>query len=201
MRSYAIVPLLSSAVLASPTAWGPGWGNPGWGGHKPSGGGWGWPWGHGGPPGAPSNAAAYFLYNDPAGASIVSLKIGPDGKLEDDPMKTSTGGMGSLQVESTGAPAMADTLGSQGSVCVKDNVSGRENHSAITVLTDTVQMLFTVNAGSDTVSMFLIDPQSPTTPKLVGSPMSTLGDFPISVDYSPELHKGMTIAMSLQSSR
>lgn len=52
------------------------------------------------------------------------------------------------------------------------------------------QMLFTVNAGSDTVSMFSIDPQSPMEPKLVGSPVSTLGDFPISVDYSPQLHKG-----------
>lgn len=120
MRSAAVLPLLSSAVLASPTGWNPGWdGNkqPGWGW-----GSWGWGWGKQ-PPYAPSTSVAYFLYNEPAGASIVSIKIGQDGKLVDDPMKTSTSGMGSLQVNASGAPAMADTLGSQGSVTIKENVS------------------------------------------------------------------------------
>lgn len=122
MRSYAIVPLLSSAVLASPAAW-----NPSWDGNKQPGWGWGsWgrgkqPFPHGPPPHGSPNAVAYFLYNDPTGNSIVSLKIGQDGKLSD-PMKTPTGGVGSLEVDNTGAPFMSDTLGSQGSVCVKDNV-------------------------------------------------------------------------------
>lgn len=52
-------------------------------------------------------------------------------------------------------------------------------------------MLFAVNAGSDTLSMFVIDPQSPMEPKLVGSPANTLGNWPMSVDYSPQLRKGM----------
>lgn len=119
MRSSAALPLLASAVLASPTAW-----NPGSNGNKQPGWGWGsggnWGWGQHHPP---STSVAYFLYNDPAGASIVSIKIGQDGRLVDDPMKTSTGGMGSLQVNASGDPAMTDTLGSQGSVTIKDNVS------------------------------------------------------------------------------
>lgn len=118
MRSAAVLPLLSSAVLASPAAW-----NPGWHGNKQPSWGWGSGWGWGKPHGPPSSAVAYFLYNDPAGASLVSIKIGQDGKLVDDPMKTATGGVGSLQVNASGAPAMADTLGSQGSVTIKDNVS------------------------------------------------------------------------------
>ncbi|KAF2162730.1 hypothetical protein M409DRAFT_68993 [Zasmidium cellare ATCC 36951] len=177
MRSSAILPLLSSAAVASPAGWQPGWGGnkqPSWGWGS-WGGGWGWGKPHGPPPYSPSTSVAYFLYNDPAGASIVSLEIGQDGKLVDDPVKTATGGVGSLQVNASGSPAMSDTLGSQGSVTIKDN------------------LLFTVNAGSDTLSLFFIDPQSPTKPKLVGSPINTLGNFPISVDYSPQLRKACVL--------
>lgn len=54
-------------------------------------------------------------------------------------------------------------------------------------------MLFTVNAGCNTVSMFEIDPNDPTHPKLIGRPAPTGGDFPVSIDYSPKYRKGTCI--------
>ena len=70
----------------------------------------------------PHSPVAYFLDNDPAGNSIVSLKISSDGTLSD-PVRTSTNGCGSFQVNATGAAVMADTLGSQGAVRVSGDVS------------------------------------------------------------------------------
>lgn len=55
---------------------------------------------------------------------------------------------------------------------------------------DIIQYLFTVNAGSNTVSMFAIDPESPRHLRLVGKPVDTLGEFPQSVAYSPRLQTG-----------
>jgi hypothetical protein len=38
--------------------------------------------------------------------------------------------------------------------------------------------------------MFLIDPQDPLHPRLIGEPARSLGDIPVSVAYSPELNTG-----------
>lgn len=69
-----------------------------------------------------------------------------------------------------GTPAGPDGLFSQGAVKVSQNY------------------LFTVNAGSNTLSFFTIDPKDPLYPRLVGQPVDTEGDFPTSVDYSPQLN-------------
>lgn len=45
-------------------------------------------------------------------------------------------------------------------------------------------MLVAVNAGSNTVSLFTISKTDPTVLKLIGQPVSTLGDFPVSVTLS-----------------
>jgi hypothetical protein len=71
--------------------------------------------------------AAYFLDNNPAGASIISLKIAEDGTLSS-PVRTSTGGKGlfALTAGTNGAPAAAggaDTLFTQDSVVVSGDVS------------------------------------------------------------------------------
>jgi len=42
-------------------------------------------------------------------------------------------------------------------------------------------MLVTVNPGSNTVSMFSIDPTNPTDIKMVGGPVSSEGEFPMSI--------------------
>ncbi|KAK3642767.1 hypothetical protein LTR56_010591 [Elasticomyces elasticus] len=112
---------------------------------------------------------AYFLDNDPSGNSIVSLVTDRHGMLSS-PVRTSTRGRGSDVVSLAGVPAAVDTLGSQGSVVVSGN------------------LLFTVNAGSNTASMFVIDPADASYPRLIGTPVDTLGEFPISVDYSPILN-------------
>ncbi|KAK3614791.1 hypothetical protein LTR56_027019 [Elasticomyces elasticus] len=91
---------------------------------------------------------AYFLDNDPLGNSIVSLVIDRDGMLSN-PVRTLTGGRGSDIVSLAGVPAGVDTLGSQGSVVVSGN------------------LLFTVNAGSNTVSLFVIDSADASHPRLI----------------------------------
>lgn len=45
-------------------------------------------------------------------------------------------------------------------------------------------MLVAVNAGSNTVSLFTISSADPTVLRLVGKPVSTLGEFPVSVALS-----------------
>jgi hypothetical protein len=56
--------------------------------------------------------AVYFLDNNPAGASIISLKIAEDGTLSH-PVRTSTGGQGLLALTAgmNGAPAAAGGAG------------------------------------------------------------------------------------------
>lgn len=59
--------------------------------------------------------AAYFLKNDPAGSSIISLKISDwDGTLSD-PVETPTGGKGliGLTASSTGGPPTTNQAGEQ----------------------------------------------------------------------------------------
>ena len=131
-------------------------------------------WPHPGPSVPNVGSAAYFLENDPSGNNIVSLQIKSDGQLAN-PTRTPTGGKGSLMVNATNSPVSADTLGSQGSVVVKG------------------EYLFTVNAGSNTLSLFTIDPWNPFHPRLVGSPVDTLGQFPISVDYSAKIQQACVL--------
>ncbi|RMZ22563.1 hypothetical protein D0859_13402 [Hortaea werneckii] len=163
--------LLATIVSATP------WGNPYWQHNGPPDAGEPF-YGHNGPHhfGAPIGqygegltSAAYFLDNNPNGSAIIALTVGPDGLLSD-PVCTPTGGYGAISVNPDGSPRPVDTLSSQGSVTVKGNI------------------LFTINAGSNTVVMFNIDPQDPTNLKMVGSPADTMGEFPVSVDYSDELH-------------
>lgn len=126
--------------------------------------------------------AAYFLDNNPGGASVVSLNIFSNGTLSN-PVRTSTGGNGSYGkwiISDPSAPddtgfAGPDSLFSANSVVVSGN------------------FLFVVNAGSNTLSMFTIDSINPQHLVLVGKPANTLGDFPISVAYSEKLNIGTFI--------
>ncbi|KAK5110383.1 hypothetical protein LTR62_006091 [Meristemomyces frigidus] len=134
--------------------------------HGPPPGSWGqgWGWGSG-----YANKAIYFLENNPSGSSIVSMKISTNGSISN-PKRTATGGVGSITLNSTGQPVAADSFQSQSSVFVSGDY------------------LFTVNAGSDTVSMFRIDPHDATNIMLVGSPAGSGGQFPNSVTYSRALN-------------
>ncbi|MCJ1284367.1 hypothetical protein MMC26_003698 [Xylographa opegraphella] len=118
--------------------------------------------------------AAYTLDNDGAGAYILALRIDLANGTVSPPVKTPTGGLGLLGTTATG-PAGPDGLFGQNAVLVSEDY------------------LFTVNPGSNTVSMFSINVDNPTNLTMVGQPASTLGEFPMSVAYSPTLKMVCTI--------
>ncbi len=120
--------------------------------------------------------ALYTLSNDPSGAKILALSLnGPNGQVSA-PTLTATGGNGLLGLNigppfgTAGSPAGPDALFDSGAVKVSQNY------------------LFAVNPGSHTLSLFVIHPWDPLHPRLVGKPVDTQGEFPISVDYSPKHH-------------
>ncbi|MCJ1312338.1 hypothetical protein MMC25_006012 [Agyrium rufum] len=117
----------------------------------------------------PSAKALYFADNDPEGNHIYALTVNSNGSLSDGGVYL-TGGLGGALIQpGTNMPDIEDALSSAGSV-----VSANEQ-------------LFVVNAGSHTLSMFNIDPNSPTNLTLVGEPVDTLGDYPVSVAASAKL--------------
>jgi len=108
--------------------------------------------------------AAYFITNEPNGNFIVGSEIGTDGKLT---FKHATfaGGRGAHGVTNAIGP---DAFFSQGAI----RTAGRS--------------VFTVNAGSNTIAMFSIDPKDPANLRMVGRPVSTGGEFPVSVAVSKQ---------------
>ncbi|KUJ20110.1 uncharacterized protein LY89DRAFT_682894 [Mollisia scopiformis] len=121
-----------------------------------------------------TNRAAYFLNDDPTGSSIVSLKISVQDGTVSDPILTSTGGKGLQALTASATAGVAPAPGGGDPLFVQD---------AVVVSGD---YLFTVNAGSNTVSMFTIDPTNPWQPKLL-STASSQGEFPVSITYSAAL--------------
>ncbi|KAG0650312.1 hypothetical protein D0Z07_3218 [Hyphodiscus hymeniophilus] len=115
-----------------------------------------------------TNAKAIYFMTNSAKNSIVALKVAADGTLSNGSI-TATGGAGMSGLDSTGAPAAPDSIFSQGAVKVTGNT------------------LVAVNPGSNTLSMFTISVHDPTHLTIVGKPVSTLGEFPLSVAVSASL--------------
>ncbi|KAL8788301.1 MAG: hypothetical protein Q9195_007357 [Heterodermia aff. obscurata] len=116
----------------------------------------------------PNAKAIYLLTNDAAGNSVVAMKVAADGTLSDGSI-TPTGGNGASGIDGKSkAPAAPDALFSQSALKVEGN------------------MLVAVNAGSNTLTMMLISADDPTNLTIVGQPVSTLGEFPVSVALSPK---------------
>jgi len=111
---------------------------------------------------AASNAvgAAYFITNEPTGNFVVAASIGSDGQLTLQ-QATSSEGLGSHGGPGTGP----DGLFSQGAV--KASAAG--------------QIVAAVNAGSNTLSVYSIDPTNPTNLELIGKPVGSGGEFPVSL--------------------
>ncbi|KAJ7593110.1 hypothetical protein C8J56DRAFT_930417 [Mycena floridula] len=109
--------------------------------------------------------AAYFITNEPDGNFVVSADIGSDGKLNLR-QAVSAGGIGSHGND--GGVNGPDPLFTQGAV----------KASAAS------QMLVTVNSGSNTISLFSIDPTNPSQLKMVGKPVGSGGEFPVSVAFN-----------------
>ncbi|KAJ6531801.1 hypothetical protein B0H19DRAFT_1214136 [Mycena capillaripes] len=104
--------------------------------------------------------AAYFISNEPDGNFVVAAAIGSDGKLTLR-QATSAQGLGSHGVPGTGP----DPLFTQGAV--KASAAGN--------------IVATVNAGSNTLSVFNIDPTNPTNLEMIGKPVGSGGEFPVSL--------------------
>jgi len=111
-----------------------------------------------------SNAvgATFFLSNDPAGNAVIVNTIAKDGTLSF-ANAIPTGGLGGHGVTD---PVGPDAMFSQGAVKVLGN------------------MLFAVNAGSNTITMFNIDMTNPDILTMVGAPIGSEGEFPMSLAVS-----------------
>ncbi|KAI9757996.1 MAG: hypothetical protein M4579_003232 [Chaenotheca gracillima] len=113
--------------------------------------------------------AVYFMTNEAGGNNVVALKVGRDGKLSDGSI-TSTRGKGASAINAANsAPAGPDSTFSQ---------------DPLKVVGD---MLAVVNPGSNTLSLFSIDSRDATRLRLIGRPVDTMGDFPVSVAVSETL--------------
>ncbi|KAJ7449187.1 hypothetical protein FB451DRAFT_1354830 [Mycena latifolia] len=112
-------------------------------------------------PQASTVGAAYFMTNEPTGNYLVSSTIGADAKLAL---------YEAVYTEGTGAhglpaPPGLDALFSQGSI----RVSASKD------------FLANVNPGSNTVTVFGIEPSNPARLSMIGKPVSSGGEFPISL--------------------
>ncbi|KAK3629697.1 hypothetical protein LTR56_017903 [Elasticomyces elasticus] len=110
-------------------------------------------------PKSSSEQVIYVSANDATDNYIVALEVSHSNGMLSSPVRTRTGGKGEVDLVAI----------SQDSVTVSGD------------------LLFVVNPGSNTLSMFTINPADPLHPILVGTPASTLGNRPVSVAYSPQL--------------
>ncbi|KAG8924889.1 hypothetical protein FRC00_004573 [Tulasnella sp. 408] len=107
--------------------------------------------------------ATYVINNDPSGNSILASNIAKDGTLTFGAV-IPAGGTG-LHGNNTN-PNAGDPLFSQNAIKV---VGG---------------YLFTVNSGSNTAVMFRINPENPSDLTMIGQPIKSGGEFPVSVAVS-----------------
>ncbi|KAE9400232.1 hypothetical protein BT96DRAFT_975483 [Gymnopus androsaceus JB14] len=109
--------------------------------------------------------ALYFITNEQSGNFVVASDIGSDGTVTLR-QAVSTGGLGLHGNE--GGVDGPDGLFTQGAI----KTSAASN------------MLATVNPGSNTLSLFSIDPSNPIDIKHVGDPVGSGGEFPVSVAFN-----------------
>ena len=130
-------------------------------------------------------AGVIYTLHNVQNASIVAMSVSENGTIYGTGVSTPTGGKGSSATVGTGQPNVG-ALFSSDAVVAEDNVLTSSPHRENQRLTMR-QYLFAVNAGSNSVSMFAIDPFNPLHPTLVGKPADTLGEFPVSLAYSSSL--------------
>jgi len=109
--------------------------------------------------------AAYFITNEPTGNFIVAANINTDGTLTL-ATATATGGLG--QHGNDGGVNGPDGLFSQGSI--KANAASN--------------LLAAVNPGSNTISLFQIDANTPSSLTALGAPVGSGGEFPMSLTFN-----------------
>ncbi|EIN12964.1 hypothetical protein PUNSTDRAFT_131194 [Punctularia strigosozonata HHB-11173 SS5] len=110
-----------------------------------------------------SAGAAYFITNEPSGNFVVSADIHSDGTLTL-ARAVSADGRGE---HGNDAPAATGPDGLFSQASVKASQNGK--------------VLATVNPGSNTVAIFAINAKNPSIINMIGKPVSTEGEFPMSL--------------------
>ncbi|TDL19073.1 hypothetical protein BD410DRAFT_830521 [Rickenella mellea] len=130
---------------------------------------------------AKSAGAVFFITNQPEGNQVVSMSVDTTGKLSFG-KAISTQGKGQHGISS---PLGPDPLFAQGAVKVSPAVNAlvavNVCISSPVTLTRATAYAARHQPGSNTLSMFSIDPKNPTNLKMVGKPAPTEGEFPMSV--------------------
>ncbi|KAI0832110.1 hypothetical protein BC628DRAFT_1336224 [Trametes gibbosa] len=116
-----------------------------------------------------SSSQKTVITNEPEENMIITAAIGSDGTLRLD-RAVSAGGRGLHGVTANAGNTGVDGLFSQGSI----QTSAKAN------------VLATVNSGSNTVSLFSIDPRKPTNITPLGYPVSSEGEFPSSLAFNAD---------------
>ncbi|KAI0676037.1 hypothetical protein C8Q78DRAFT_365992 [Trametes maxima] len=111
-----------------------------------------------------TQGAIYLITNDPKENVIITASIHGDGTLTLD-SAVPAGGRGLSGIPN---PISPDAIFSQGSIQASANG----------------QVLATVNPGSNTISLFSINPAVPTELTPLGGPVSSEGEFPISLTFN-----------------
>ncbi|KAI0649131.1 hypothetical protein C8Q79DRAFT_998995 [Trametes meyenii] len=109
-----------------------------------------------------ASGAIYFITNEPDENMVIAATINSDGTLNLD-RAVAAGGRGAH-----GIADGPDALFSQGAI--KASAKGK--------------VLATVNSGSNTVSLFTIDPNTPTNIQQLGDVVSSEGEFPMSLAFN-----------------
>jgi len=107
--------------------------------------------------------AAYFITNQPEGNFVLTADIASDGQLTLI-SAVPAGGRGQHGDDGAAGPG-PDGLFTQGSV--KASASGK--------------ILATVNPGSNTLAVYAINPDMPSQISMIGNPVSSEGEFPVSL--------------------
>ncbi|KAI0642115.1 hypothetical protein C8Q79DRAFT_987640 [Trametes meyenii] len=113
-----------------------------------------------------THGAVYFITNEPDENVIMAASINGDGSLNLE-KAVAAGGRGLHGIATPNGP---DGLFSQSSI--QASAKG--------------QVLATANAGSNTVSLFSINPKVPTDITPLGDPVSSEGEFPMSVAFNSD---------------
>ncbi|KAI0828841.1 hypothetical protein BC628DRAFT_1487638 [Trametes gibbosa] len=110
--------------------------------------------------------AVYFITNEGDENRVIAASINTDGTLNLDRAVTA-GGRGSHGITDPQGP---DALFAQGAI--KASAKG--------------QVLATVNPGSNTITLFSIDPKTPTNINPLGDVVSSEGEFPMSLAFNSD---------------
>ncbi|KAI0756058.1 hypothetical protein C8Q80DRAFT_1264165 [Daedaleopsis nitida] len=108
--------------------------------------------------------AVFFMTNEPDENVVMVASINRDGSLRLERAVSTGGG---------GAHGISDPIGADG-LFAQSGIKASQKG----------QVLATVNPGSNTISLFSINPKVPTDIQQIGNPISSEGEFPMSLTFN-----------------